>query len=494
MLCDACNRVRFPPSSPTRSVTAATGVTATSEISPPAVAPSDSSASNGGNDTNGNPDGGSQGGDCCTAECEYAGKRDGRMTMVRCTLCMREFHKRCLSDHMDYVTYTCSKCRIMPALITELVTSVDKLTKSVAQLTTTNTSLANQLRTTRAKCEELATANTALSTTVADLSAKIASQNWQQFRAAAKPTTRRSVVIGSSILRDLDQDKLDNTDVISISGGKVPDIHRKLAELPKDTYNRVTLMVGGNDCDNPGSDVSPQAVTDIITDYRALITDAKSRAPEVFVGTVCPRLKGPDVDARIDSLNAGLNVLCGEEGCTLINNDESFKLSNGSANDGYILKDKVHLTYSGTNRLAKNLDLKPKTGNEGDVCKRSKGSPKNPGKINNHAKPAMAQGRQGRPGTNMSSAAGRHQDGRRRPPHQGVRSHDNRRADSSGDDYAGFSVPTSNRFDVLSDRDDHEVRCWYCYEPGHTHVKCRHQDYVRCRTCEQYGHKSKHHQ
>ena len=57
-----------------------------------------------------------------------------------------------------------------------------------------------------------------------------------------------------------------------------------------------------------------------------------------------------------------------EEGCTLVNNDDTFKLRDGQPNDAYLLSDGVHLSYAGTNRLVKNLGLTTKEGKT-DVAK-----------------------------------------------------------------------------------------------------------------------------
>ena len=35
--------------------------------------------------------------ECCTPSCSYGGRRSGRQILVRCSWCMRFFHKRCLS-------------------------------------------------------------------------------------------------------------------------------------------------------------------------------------------------------------------------------------------------------------------------------------------------------------------------------------------------------------------------------------------------------------
>ena len=128
-------------------------------------------------------------------------------------------------------------------------------------------------------------------------------------------------------------------------------------------------MVGGNDCDSHDAASSERPVSELLGDYRRLVTDAKKRSADICISTVCTRTKGQHVTERINALNAGLLVLCDEEKCTFVNNDESFKLSNGWANDGYIL-DGVHLNYAGTNRLVTNLSLAIKKGHQGDIWRR----------------------------------------------------------------------------------------------------------------------------
>ena len=58
------------------------------------------------------------------------------------------------------------------------------------------------------------------------------------------------------------------------------------------------------------------------------------------------------------------------EGLTLINNEETFKLKDGSINDGYYLHDGTHLTMAGTNRLAKNLKVNLMPGQSKDITKK----------------------------------------------------------------------------------------------------------------------------
>ena len=181
----------------------------------------------------------------------------------------------------------------------------------------------------------MAKANAELSAKVEDPNHNLASKNWQDVKHP-KPHSRKTCALGSSILRDIDPDKLENTDIICMPRGKIPTIHKKLNDIPGE-YERIVLIVGGNDCDSTDAASSERPVSELIGDYRCLVTDAKKRSADICISTVCPRTKGQHVTKRIDALNAGLTVLCDEEKCPFVNNDGSFKLSNGWANDGYIL-------------------------------------------------------------------------------------------------------------------------------------------------------------
>ena len=164
--------------------------------------------------------------------------------------------------------------------------------------------------------------------------------------------SNRTLVIGSSIIRDFDQDKLENTDVISISGGQTTDVHKKLTELSH-KYKRIAIQVLSNDIDKGKSE------SDCLKDYALLLKGAKNTADEVIVSSIIPRLDKPDLQPKIDNVNANLQVLCEEENATFINNDDhGFKFNDGSINEGYLWGDKLHLSKAGSNKLARNMKLK----------------------------------------------------------------------------------------------------------------------------------------
>ena len=154
----------------------------------------------------------------------------------------------------------------------------------------------------------------------------------------------KTLLVGTSTVKDIHEEKLVRTTVKSVSGGVISGI-REAVNGVTGPYDRVILIGVGNDCDND-DDVD---VENIMKQLKLLIRDAKRISKHITVGASYPRNKGAQTTDTIDSFNAGLIVICEEEGCTIANNDDTFKLRDGQSHDAYLLSDGVHLTYEGTN-------------------------------------------------------------------------------------------------------------------------------------------------
>lgn len=163
------------------------------------------------------------------------------------------------------------------------------------------------------------------------------------------PSPMGSLVIGDSIIKNIDQDKLIDTKVISMGGACVDDIKRKCLQM-KDKFKDITT-VGTNNCDGT------QDAESTISDFRQLLQAGHDRAQKVTVSSICPRTDISDIQDRVDTVDAELFTLCTEMNCTFVNNDNNFKTADGSANDCYLTADGLHLPRYGTNRLARNLKL-----------------------------------------------------------------------------------------------------------------------------------------
>ena len=277
--------------------------------------------------------------------------------MIRCCLCPRWYHEECVGIRCDsdrVGVWPCIECRQNGTRVTILLGTIDGLVAAVRVI-------GEQLATSERKNREERTAtdeNTAvLRREVISLKEQVATLTWRTFR---QPSQSSSLLIGSSLVKNVSRDKLVDTDVISLPGGKLADIKKKLEQLPNG-FDSITVLAGGNDCDTS----PPTSAETIVDAYSAVIDTALVNARTVTISSVCPRLTTTETTNTIDAVNAGLVSLCVEKRVTFINNTSSVTLSDGSVNDGYLQRDGVHLTTAAINRVAKNLALKVKSAEAG---------------------------------------------------------------------------------------------------------------------------------
>ena len=118
-------------------------------------------------------------------------------------------------------------------------------------------------------------------------------------------------------------------------------------------FETITVVVGGNDC------YSDRLIPDISKNYDKLIKKAKSMCQgRVTMSSICPRLDTVDVQRKIELTDTALKNLCDTHSCRFVNNDNFFKLADKTVNDSLLMRDRVHLTWQPSNKLALNLKLK----------------------------------------------------------------------------------------------------------------------------------------
>ena len=294
----------------------------------------------------------------CIAGCKFNrqyDQTDDSQDMVRCCQCACWLHVQCISEKEEYVAgvWCCFDCRKMSSHIIELQSSVALLIQTVH-------TLRDELKSLEQKhSQELVSLKESISEENKTLMSKV-SELSDIPKQTVESKSHGTLLLGSSIIRDVDETKLVATKCISISSGCIKDIHSALDKLPdSDKLGNITIVVGGNDCDQPDYDV-----TKLIDQYRELIESAKMRADTVTVSSVCPRNKSGTTSERIVALNTGLQTLTTDTGVHYADNDTAFYLRDGTLNEGFLLPDQVHLSPAGTNRLVKNLDLKLRQGLE----------------------------------------------------------------------------------------------------------------------------------
>ena len=128
------------------------------------------------------------------------------------------------------------------------------------------------------------------------LTTELDRNKWACFRN--KPPEDSAVHIGSSVIRDIDRNKLLNTDIKCLAGVKISDMTREVVQLTNDQYQNIVLVGGGNDC----SDTKDATI--VINCFKNLISAAKLKAASVTVASIC------QTQCSIDNVNTPARGIC----------------------------------------------------------------------------------------------------------------------------------------------------------------------------------------
>ena len=240
--------------------------------------------------------------DDCLFECSYQ-KQD----LIRCANCTTWVHVKCISRREEYVPvfWACFQCRKMPVQISELtagmvdvLSTLKTLTKSLDKLHREQSKMKSELKDKDDKITELIKENTELKNRISSMAQSDNALHWQGL-SPVQPQNSNTLLIGSSIIRDVDENKLLNTKCICIPGGNVSDVKEAIAKFPTTNKMRRIALVSGNDCEG-GKNSSLTPTTDILSKYEELIKCATEVSSSVVVSSVCPRSLGDNVeDTRV---------------------------------------------------------------------------------------------------------------------------------------------------------------------------------------------------
>ena len=435
----------------------------------------------------------------CVEGCKYRGKHTQKQEdIVQCHICQHWIHPSCAGeDNKDIVgIWSCPSCRSSPDMVHKIFTMMTTMQHENIQFKTllsanlaemdkkqaqTDQQIKNLNVALTAKSNELSTALKEISnlrSAISELTIKLEQQSWKNFRS--QNADKKTLVVGSSIIRDMSESQLVNTDIVCIPGGSISDVTEVISEKPANKYGRVVLVVGGNNCKTNDINKEQNAST-IVDQYKSLVNLCKQKATSVTVSSVCPRIVSADVRTKIDLVNTGLQVMCEDEDVKFVDNSTSFYLKDGSINDAYYLEDGVHLTYKATNKLAQNLELNLKAGMKNVYAMhRQKRSRKS---AQSHSASI--------PADNASPEDEYEAFSHPFWQHAQKKAYHKRHQERSGDQ--SVSLKHTQQFKEPTYKPRNETRCYRCYEKNHTMRNCRHEQPIICNTCGAEGHKSKHH-
>ena len=154
------------------------------------------------------------------------------------------------------------------------------------------------------------------------------------------------MVHGNSLIRDINPDVLPGVEIKCIRGGHSDDLNTFLKNNDH-MYSQIILVTGSNDC---SSNIFPEQV---VTKVKNVVETARnySESP-VLLSSICPRTDNSSFQIKAESVNAAIE----SSDFNFVNNDLTFRLQD-------LHKDGLHLSASGTERLACNLKL----GNFADI-------------------------------------------------------------------------------------------------------------------------------
>lgn len=157
----------------------------------------------------------------------------------------------------------------------------------------------------------------------------------------------RNLLLGTSLLRNVDQAKLDNWEIKAKSGATIDEIHKELIDIPESqTYNEIVMVCGS-------IDIESKEAAATIQDYQALITSASMISKKITISSILPRTD-KTLSEKAKVVNGMLKDLCTKEGYDFVENDPSFHLMNGEVNDAFLTHDGLHLTKRGVDSLLRN--------------------------------------------------------------------------------------------------------------------------------------------
>ena len=215
----------------------------------------------------------------CIEDCSFPSGRSGKC--IRCCVSSRHYHVKCLNlleDEIEGHAWPCLECRVLPYNVKYIRDSNYRLTHFMSSMMNDKIT---EIKDLKLKCQNFQPENETLRQRNTDL---------QYEMTALKPkltdlsltsrTPKDCLVLGSSLVRNIDPNKLTNTNVCCMPRAKITHICGKLMNLSTagERFSHISLVVGGNDCADLDIDMAQTVVT-----YRDAVTTAKEIADNVTI-------------------------------------------------------------------------------------------------------------------------------------------------------------------------------------------------------------------
>jgi hypothetical protein len=195
---------------------------------------------------------------------------------------------------------------------------------------------------------------------IADLTQQIGSLHQPTENKAAKvinattTSNPKTLLIGDSIIKDINEAGLENTKVECLRGARIADIASEITDLR--SYEAVIVHGGTNDCtEDKDIELAKNALKSMVDNIHD-----QAHHTQIYLSTIFPRTdeEGKHQN-RVDNMNTYYREIADKtEHCDIIDNDSNFKMRNNEADDNALNGSKLHLSKSGTRKLLRNLNAK----------------------------------------------------------------------------------------------------------------------------------------
>lgn len=306
---------------------------------------------------------------CLESDCKHE-RNDTRnkrqIPMIQCSLCWRWFHNECVNMTKTTGTvltwWPCLDCRTLMVQVKQLQSCINSLSSLVSDMKSCLSESAENISQLVNKCDILATDNAELKESVAVLVSELENRDRNKIddnfvhdedSDDDEADELGGLLIGDSVIRSIRSNDTD-FQIKSISGAKVSDIKKTIKEInpKKEKYNDLYILCGTNDIS------SKKNTEKIVREFDCLIKCAKSRAKNLHLASIIPRLDDDSHDEKTVEVNRLLKELAASATVNFYDNDRNFRYQDGSVDESLISPiDKVHPSISGSKKLLDNLKL-----------------------------------------------------------------------------------------------------------------------------------------
>ena len=164
-----------------------------------------------------------------------------------------------------------------------MASDVKRLGENIGELLTLVKSSATRIQQLESDLKELKELNTTLLTQNSTLLENIQSKNTTNTKV-----NNKSLIIGSSLIRNFDEAKLNNHKVCCMPGAQTADVKTKLNTLAEDGnhYKSIFIVVGGNDASASEDKVD---IDSAVSSMRDIITSCKRMSDDITISAIPPR-------------------------------------------------------------------------------------------------------------------------------------------------------------------------------------------------------------